>query len=160
MKPIEKITTWEEADQALAHLALLHRELTTLAAWRDEAIQRAKSDYVKRAEPIQASLGTQETELHRFVLTHQEDLEGRSRKLEFGRVGLLLVHEVAVRSVKKAIAWLVETRKPAYYRVKYELNKETLREASPEVLKACGAKVKSRDECWYEIDGQRIAVEE
>jgi phage host-nuclease inhibitor protein Gam len=159
MKTLEKITTWEEADQVLANLALGRRQLETLAIARDDQVQRAKADCDRQGAPILDRIAALEAELHRFALTHQEDLAGRSKQLTFGRVGFLLVHEVGIRSVKKAIAWLVESKRWAYLRVKHELNKETLRDAPPEVLKACGARVRSRDQFWYEIDDQRVAVE-
>lgn len=158
--PIEKITTWDDADAALAQLAGFRRDLTTLGGWKDEAIAKAKADYAKCAAPISAPLEALEAELKRFAVTHADELEGRSRACPNGRLGLLVIWDLRVRSIKTAVAWLVETKKWAYLRVKHELNKEALWEAPPDVLKACGAKRRSRDEFWYEVDGQRVAVEE
>jgi phage host-nuclease inhibitor protein Gam len=157
---IEKLHDWTEADQALGRLAELRRELTTCATWRGEAIAKAKAEYLKRAEPFETELDPLEAELKRFTLTHRDELEGRSRALTHGRLGFLLVWDLRVRSLKKAVAWLVEAKKWAYLRVKHELNKEALWEAPDDVLKACGMKKRSRDEFWYEVDGQRVAVEE
>jgi len=160
MKIIERIHSWEDADQALAELAAFRRNIAAYTAARDEDIQKAKSRYASLATPVYEHIERLEDELHRFLLSHQEDLDGRSRKLNHGRVGFLLVKHLTVRNVKKAIDWLRETKKVQYLRVTYRLNKEALREAPDEVLRACGARVKPRDEAWYEVDGQRFAIKD
>jgi phage host-nuclease inhibitor protein Gam len=154
-----KINDWNDADQVLGVLASLRRDRTALAATRDEAIHKAKDQYVRAAQPLDERIESLEAELHRFTLAHQDELEGRSRKLEHGRLGFLLVHELRVRSVKRAIAWLIEAKKMAYVRVKHELNREALYDAPNDVKQAIGARVKSFDEFWYEVDGERHAVE-
>lgn len=160
MDPLTKISDWADADAALGALGALRRELGQLAAARDQAIQQAKEAFVRQASPVSDRLDRLEQALQHFVLEHQEDLDGRSKKLERGRCGFLLVHALQVRSVKRAIAWLLEAKKLAYLRVKHELNREALFDAPAEVKKAIGVRVRPRDEFWYEVDGERFAVED
>lgn len=156
MKGIEKVTSWEDADRALADLAAQHRDRAVLTAWRDEQIQKARAEYTRRAEPIEARIEALEDELHRFTLTHQDELDKRSRTLTHGRVGLRLVQDLVVRNAKRAIDWLLEHKQALYVRVKYELNKELLQqEAEDTLLKACGIRRRSRDVWFYEVDGAR-----
>jgi phage host-nuclease inhibitor protein Gam len=156
----KKIGDWHDAEQALARLGQLHRDVKALEVARDEAIQQAKHAFNLKAAPLDGEIERLAAALQGFALEHQDELEGRSRKLDHGRLGFLLVREVVIRSLKKAIAWLLEARKVQYLRVKHELNKETLREAAPEILKACGARIRTRDEFWYEVDGERHAVKD
>jgi phage host-nuclease inhibitor protein Gam len=155
-----KISDWSDADVALAHLAERRRILAKFATERDEAISKARDVYLKRVRPWEDEIEALESELHRFALDAQGDLDGRSKTLTHGRLGFHLARELAVRSVKKAIDWLVESKKWAYLRVRHELNKEALRDADPDILKACGAKLKPHDQFWYEIDDARHVVED
>lgn len=157
---MHKIGDWNDADQVLGRLAQLHRDVTVLGTWRDEAVAKAKGEHADRVKPLDAEIEQLERKLRGFVVEHQVDLEGRSKKLERGRCGLLLVKALTVRNIKRAVDWLLEGRKKEYLHVKHELNKETLRDAPADVLKACGAKVRERDQFWYEVDGTRHAVED
>lgn len=155
-----KIRDWNDADEVLGRLAQLHRDVAVAGTWRDQAIQKAKDEHAHRVKPLVEEIEQREAELHRFVLEHQEDLEGRSRKLERGRCGLLLVKALHVRNIKRAVAWLLDAKKLQFLHVKHELHKEALRDAPADVLKACGVKVRDRDQFWYEVDGTRHAVED
>ncbi len=154
----EKILDWNDADGVLAQLAALHRQCTVLEASRDEVIQQARDHYKASVTPIEDQIERLEAELHRFTLTHQEELDGRSKKLEHGRLGFRLVKKLIVRKIETAVNWLLETKRMKYLRVDYELNKEALAEAPDDVLRACGARVKPRDQFFYEIDGEHHAV--
>jgi phage host-nuclease inhibitor protein Gam len=155
-----KINDWTNADAALARLGQLRRQVSALALTRDEIIQQAKEQYNRQAAPVLEQLEQGEETLQRFVLSNQADLEGRSRKLTHGRLGFLLAHKLSIRNVKKALAWLLEAGKVKYLRVEHELNKEALAEAPDDVLRAIGAKVKTRDLFWYEVDGERYTVKD
>jgi phage host-nuclease inhibitor protein Gam len=155
-----KISDWTDANEQLAHLGQIRRQIAALALTRDDILQEAKQQYVRQTAPLFEQLERAEEALQRFVLTNQVDLEGRSRKLAHGRLGFLSASKLKVRNVKKAIAWLLEAGKLPYLRVEHELNKEALAEAPDEVLRACGAKVKARDLFWYEVDGERYTVKD
>lgn len=160
MKTIEKISTWDEADLALSQLGALHRSVTARETERDAQIAAAKETCRKAVEPIGHQIEDLEVELNRFVLAHQDELDGRSRTLTHGRAGFLLVKSIHIRNVKNAIAWLLEAKKLAFLHVKHELNKDALRSAPADVLRAIKGKVKERDQFWYEVDGARHAVED
>lgn len=157
---MQKIADWNDADEVLGRLAQLHRDVAVLERWRDEASAKAKDEYATRAKPLGEEIEQLEGRLRHFVVEHQEDLEGRSKKLERGRCGLLLVKALHVRNIKRAVAWLLDAKKLQFLHVKHELNKEALRDAPAEVLKACNAKVRDRDQFWYEVDAVRHAVED
>jgi phage host-nuclease inhibitor protein Gam len=156
----EKISDWADADHVLAELGELNRDLTRLETERNEAIAAAKIRFFDKGTPVTDRITALEAALRRYVLEHEEELDLRSRTLTNGRVGLHLAHALTVRSIKKAVAWLVAAKKWAFLRVKHELNKEALADAPADVLKACGAKVKSYDVCFYEVDGVRYQIEE
>lgn len=156
------IRSWDDVNRSLADLGGLHRDLKTFTVERDEAIERAKDTYSRKATPVESQIAAVEESLERFVTAHQADLDGRSKELHHGRVGLLLVADIfriASKNVKSAIAWLLAAKKLDYLHVEHKLNKETLREAPDTVLRAIKAKVVSEDRCWYEVDGERHAVE-
>ncbi len=155
------IRSWEDVNRVLADLGGLHRDLKTFTVERDEAIERAKDAYSRKASPVEEQIGALEEALERFVTSHQADLDGRSKELHHGRVGLLLVSNIfriASKHVKGAVAWLLAAKKLDYLHVEHKLNKETLSEAPDIVLRAIKAKVVSEDRCWYEVDGERHAV--
>lgn len=156
MKSLEKVMSWDDADRVLAELAAQHRDLAVLTVWRDEQVQKARDEYARLEAPIKARIEALEDELHRWTLTHQDELDTRSRTLTHGRVGLRLVQDLVVRNAKRAIDWLLEHKQAVYVRVKYELNKELLQqEAEDTLLKACGIRRRSRDVWFYEVDGAR-----
>lgn len=162
MKTIETITAWDDANEALAQPASHHREVADHRRQRDEAMQTAKDLCVKGCQPLEETIEDLEAELKRYTLAHQDELEGRSRTLAHGRVGLFLVKRLAIgsRRVKGAIDWLVNARKLDYLHTKYALNKDALQKAPATVLRAIGARVAERDQFFYEVDNERYAVEE
>lgn len=147
-----RIKDWEQADGVLAELSALDRGIDAHETQAANRMARAKIDMVASCEPLLQRREKLEEALERFVRDREDEMDGRSRQLNHGRVWLRKVSAVTARSWKRVLDWLIANRKHDYVRTKYEVNKETLRDAPPELVKACGAKIKDEDHFGYDLN--------
>lgn len=147
-----RIKDWEDADRAMQSLARLDRDAEVLQAQAEQRIDTIRERLERDLRPTAKESAALEEALERFVRDREDEMIGRSRQLVFGRVWLRKTSRVTARSWKRVLDWLIAHRKSEYYRVKYEPNKETLKDASPELLKACGARIKDEDAFGYELN--------
>ncbi|MDZ4338851.1 MAG: host-nuclease inhibitor Gam family protein [candidate division NC10 bacterium] len=146
-----RILNWDHADLTLKDIGILAREQAEWALRAEADIAAIRDKVVMASRPLARRQEDLEEALERFVRDHEDEMEGRSRKLTYGRVWIRLVKSVTARSWKRVLDWLVAHRKADYYRVKYEPNKETLALAHADFLKACGARIKEEDSFGYEL---------
>jgi phage host-nuclease inhibitor protein Gam len=156
-----KITSWEDVNEAL----LEKGETMVLLGAIENALQIETNTLRQTAEvksqPLGERLQALEEAIEQFVTEHIDELDpgARSRKLTFGVVGWEKSKPaLKIRNVEKAMVKLLEVKKWAelYTRSNPEPNREALKTAPPEVLKAIGAKVKQDDNFFARPDTEQI----
>jgi phage host-nuclease inhibitor protein Gam len=160
--PLPKITDWNDVNQALARLAELHRDFAALETRRDQLIDEAKAEFLRDGGKLLPEITELGERVKGFVDAHPQDLDGRSKKLEHGIVAYRWASKLSIasRRVKSAVEWLLENKKAKYLHVEHKLNKEALREAPADVLKAIGARVTRNESFRYEITEGSFVVED
>jgi phage host-nuclease inhibitor protein Gam len=156
-----KITSWDQANQALRELGEARIAIGTI---EDELCLRtnvlrdqAESD----SEPLARRVAELEAALEAFASEHTDELDpgARSRKLTFGVLGWERGKPyLKIRSLKTCLEKLLESKKwkELYVREKPEVNREALKAAPPEVLKAVGAKIDQDDNFFARPDTEQL----
>jgi phage host-nuclease inhibitor protein Gam len=146
-----RVQSWEDADKALLEIARVERaieEHAARAAKEIEAIRERIAGPVRQLEGRKTDLTGY---VEAFVRAHEDEMDGRSKALTHGTVWLRRVSSLTARSWKRVLDWLVANKEMDYVRVEHEVNKTALREAPPETLRACGARVKHEDAFGYDL---------
>jgi phage host-nuclease inhibitor protein Gam len=127
--------TWGQANRALGLIAGIERRLARLGGEAD----RLRKRRTKWGDRLEA-----------FTRAHEGEMEGRSRKMPHGRVWLHQATTLTARSWAKVLEWLKREEMHSYIRTKEELDKDALRQAEPDLIESCGAKLKTEDVFGYE----------
>jgi phage host-nuclease inhibitor protein Gam len=150
------IKSWEGADEALLAIGRLDRQIEQYEAELSGLIEEAKKETVAAVKPLQERKKALELQLQAFCTEHKAEMEGKSRKLNFGRVGFRLSTRVVIKHVKTCVAALLRLGLENWLEVKYTPNKERLKELDEATLGEIGVKVESGDVFGYEVDRQKI----
>lgn len=152
-----------QADKALAEIAQHERDLARIEATLNKAIDRAKADAEKLAEPIRARLAALDNGLHAFGEHHKPEVcQGKRRSVElaFGTLGFRQSTEV--KPMPK-LTWgrVLELLKQKNFdqaiRRKEEPDKDVLHTYTDEELAEVGVRRVSKDAFWYEIKAEVIS---
>jgi len=146
-----RIESWEDVDKALLEIGRVERAIVVLGVASAEDELEAKRRLGSALKPLEARRQDLRARAEEFVREHEGDMVGRTWKGAHGKVWLRKVTTLTARSWKRVLDWLLENKKMAYVRVKYEVNKEALGDASEEMLKAAGARLKHEDAFGYEV---------
>ncbi len=165
----EALTSWAEADAALADLGRLDEEATAA----EEQYRRAMAEAEAEAARTRAALKEQRERLLRlledFCRCHESELARRSRRLLFGRVGFRTAPAVVVRDESAAVASLVGClQAERFLRVRRELDREALRAFLLRAqngngrlrhrLKRAGIRLELRDHWFYSINEAALSL--
>jgi phage host-nuclease inhibitor protein Gam len=155
------INTIQEADDALKEIAGLKREIELIEADMNEKIDQAKAEAEAQSAEPRSRLTMLEHGLQLFSAEKKSDLFDKKRTLElnFGRMGFRKSNEL---KTKKKVTWakvlgaLKEKGLLEAIRKKESVDKEILRQWSPEKLSEIGVEIQNKDTWWYEVDHQEI----
>lgn len=159
---IPTVTTLEEADATLAHIAARKRELALLDLGLKEDVDALKLKCAEASEPIRQDIEILEQSLIRFGESQKTELfiKKRSRELTFGVIGFRA--SSAVKPMKKTtweqVLGLVRgAGMPECIRTKQEVDKEALRQLPPERLATVGCRLEQTDTFFYELNETELA---
>ena len=153
-----QLHSWDDVNIALRRILEcescideINVELTrTIAAAKDEADQRARAAQEMKREA--------EVNVKDFVMRHRDELDGKTKQLNFGRTGFRLSTSLVVPSNKTAdvIESLRRYGMEDCITVKESVNKDVLKRYPCENIQRTGAYLKSVDEFWYEVDKETL----
>jgi phage host-nuclease inhibitor protein Gam len=156
-----KITSWDDVEQALrtkGETMGLLGEIENDLQVRTNAL-RAKA--VEASDPLGKRLADLDEAIEQYCTEHIDELDpgARSRKLTCGVVGWEKSKPaLKIRNLKKAMEKLLEVKKWAelYTRSNPEPNREALKMAPAEILKAIGARIEQDDNFFARPDTEQI----
>ena len=149
------IRSLEEADSALARIAGLSRHVALINLGLNESIAGLKLKAAAEAEPLTAEIEGLAQSLALFATQNKAELFSRRKSiaLTFGVIGFRQATRlvtVGKATFKRVLQQLLDRALDQYIRTKPELDKEALKGAGPELLKALGCKVLVEDEFFCE----------
>ncbi len=150
------IKNWSGVDDALLAIGRIDRDIEILEAHAQGEIEEVKARLVGAAKPHQERKKVLELQIQTFCEAHREEMKGKSRKLNFGKVSFHLGTKIVIRGLAACVEALKKLGLKDYVKVKESPNKERLRELDDAVLEQVGAKRVPEDVFGYEIDRERV----
>jgi phage host-nuclease inhibitor protein Gam len=153
-----ELKLWEDVDTALREIAEAEISLNEIDGQMNLAINTAKEHAAKLAKPLNSRVKALEALVKSFAEAEKSEMEGKSKQLNFGRVGFRQSSSVSVPA-KKADAILNNLKKFGMedcIAVKETINKEALEKYSDDDIAKVGASRKVEDKFWLETDKEKV----
>lgn len=144
------IQTIEDANLAIALIGSSRRDLIRIEADMNDALAQAKARYEEEAAPLARTIEANIAVLREYCEQHREEY-GIAKTVVFaaGEVSWRTRPPmVKVRSVKRAIAWIIERKWREFLRVKHDLNKEAMLARPERAAQIPGVKIGSEGETF------------
>lgn len=157
-----QIANANQADETLAEIASLTRELATIDLEMNTAIDAAKADARDKAAPIQARIKTLGDALGAYATYNKAELFTKVKTINanHGRYGFRKTSSLKPLPKLKwadVLDKVVATKGFAFLlRVKKELNKEAIRELPESQMEQLGCRLVRADEFWYEVEQDEV----
>lgn len=154
------IKNWEEVDEVMKKLLESQLEVEKIEADMNKQITEVKKKCEELARPYKDNIKKNELLLKEFVTVHKSELDGKSRKMNFGTVGFRLSTKVVLPKMIEAV--LENLKKFGMHdciNTKETVNKEILKTYSPDVILNIGGTLKTEDTFWYETKRDALSKE-
>jgi len=156
-KPKSAIKSWEDANEALRQIGSIETGLERIEA----AMQDRINDYKKRAEDQAAPLLREKAALELGIKEFagerkREFADVRSRQMLFGSVGFRKSTKITYRKAAAVVEKLKELGLMNCVKVKESPDKDAMKKLPDARLQQVGAKRKSSDDFWYEVDRDNV----
>lgn len=157
-----RLKSWDEVDAAMKEIMECEGCIDEITVALNRAVAVAKEEADKKARPAYERLKQLEYDVKEFTISRREEMEGKTKQLNFGRTGFRASTKLVVPPSQSAdvIVALKRYGMNDCVTIKESVNKEALkRYPSDDILKT-GAYLKSTDEFWYEIEKQDLKSNE
>ncbi len=161
-KNLYPVKNLEEANNALADIAALKRQVEGVNADMNAAIDRAKADAEVKAAPLQVQMNALENGLLAYAEINKDELfdKKRSVDLDFGSIGYRRSREVKPLP-KHTLAMVLDKIKTLNMteaiRTRESVDKDVLRNWPEERLATVSARIVEKDTFWLEPDETKLA---
>ncbi len=151
----------DHANQTLAEIGQLKRQIAATEAKMNDDIDRIKADAEAAVAPLSSRLASLENGLLAFAEYNKDELfsKARSKDLVHGSLGYRRSTELKTlpkMTWKQVLGKLEELGFAEAIRVRRDPDKDALRTWSPERLELIGCKMQEKDTFWYEINEQPL----
>lgn len=150
------LSSWAEVDQALREIREIDDTLAAYQAEHDRARDRLVAEYEAKAKPLLDRKGYLERSIKEFAEAHKQEMDGKTKFLNFGRVGFRQSTRIVLRNAKAILAALKAKGMHDCIVVKEEISKKALDKYDDAVLAEVGAVRKVEDVFWYEVARDEI----
>ncbi|MBE3574562.1 MAG: host-nuclease inhibitor Gam family protein [Firmicutes bacterium] len=150
------LKSWEEVDMNLKDICEIELQVEALEAELTQKISDLRLEKEMQAKPLLERKEKLGLEIKDFVERHLDELNGRSRVLNFGTVGLRRTTSILLRNVKAVLEALKARGMKDCIITKESVSKDALKEYPDEVLASIGVRRKTEDVIWYETDRARL----
>ncbi len=155
------VATLDQADQALAEIASLTRQIARVENELNERIDALKAQAKEQVDPWKLRLEALERGLKAFAKAHKDALftELRSCEVLHGSFGF---RRSTVLRVRKGVTWgevldrLGAMGRHDAIRVRKDVDKEALRQWPEADLEPLGVKRHEKDVFWYEVKAEQL----
>ncbi|MEG1406820.1 MAG: host-nuclease inhibitor Gam family protein [Ruthenibacterium sp.] len=159
IKSTPALASWTAADDTLRDIRALKHSMAEMDVEKNRRIDAIKDEYSKAALPLQNRVKRLEADIKEFVSAHRAELNGKSRRMNFGIVGYRLSSSVVVAANKMAdvIAKLKGMGHHECIKTVETLDRKALGRCPVNVILDVGAYVKQTDEFYYDTDDDALA---
>jgi phage host-nuclease inhibitor protein Gam len=152
------LNSWDDVDRCLREIAECEITLGGIEAQMNMTINEAKEEAARLAKPMQTRVTTLTALVKAFVEDNRANIEGKTKALNFGRVGFRQRSRVSIPT-KKISAIMKNLRNHGMddcISVKETINKEVLEKYPDEDIAKVGASRKVEDRFWMETDKTKV----
>lgn len=154
-----ELKTWDDVDKCLREIAECELTLGNIETDLNMTINEAKERAAKLAKPLQARVKALTALVKAFAEESKGDMDGKSKQLNFGRVGFRQSSSVniPVKKIAAIIKNLKEFGMGHCVTVKEFVDKEALEKHSDVDIAKIGASRKVEDKFFLETDKTKVA---
>lgn len=150
------LKTWDEVELNLKEIGEIDLALQTVEGAMNQKISDIKLEADLAAKPLQDRKEKLAHEIKDFVETHRHEIDGKSRRLNFGQVGFRQSTSIIISKVTAVIEALKARNMHDCINIKETINKDVLRTYPDETIAAVGARKKVEDVFWLEPDYEKL----
>ena len=158
MEDKESIQNWEEADLVMKELTELELQQEIYENEMNQKISDLKLEYADKAEGDQKRMAELAKDLKKFVQSHRADIKGKTRQLNFGKVGYRKSTRITIpKKIAETIIKKLENRgMDDCINVKKTVNRDTLKIYPDNTISSLGCVKRIKDIFFYETDREKI----
>lgn len=156
IKSESALVSWEQVDEALLNIGLLEREIEQRENELNEYLEELKKQTVAEVQPLLAQKTYLENQIKDFCLARRTEMDGKSRKLNFGTVGFRRSSRVVVAQVEECLARLQELGLWDCIRMKKSVDKARLKGLDELTIEKVGARLVVEEVFAYQLDHQKV----
>ncbi len=146
------IKTWEDVDKALKEITECTNEIEVIETGLSVKINDAQDKATQLATPLKEKIALLEKQIQEFTERHKNDLDGKSKKLNFGLVGFRQsARTELVGKVEEVISALKKFKMTDCIELKETVNKNILKKYSDQELEKVGAKRITEENFFFKI---------
>lgn len=155
--PETAIASWGGVDTALAQIAENRRRIEEATAKADREMKAVKDRLADTVQPLKGIISGLEKDIESFTLTRQDELDGRSRKLNHGSVFLRLTSSIPAPKGKKKDEVVARIRKTfgraasKYLKETVSISIDAMKELTDAQVKKLGLERNRADSFSYEL---------
>lgn len=156
-KIVPVYTDWNQVDEALKVIADIDNRMAIEEAKMNQDIDRIKTRTVEIFNPLIEQKELLEKNIEQFTKSKvSEFTDSKTKKFTFGSVGFRKSTEIVTRNVKAIIGALKNNKMLDCIIIKETINKDELAKYDDAALEKIGAKRKTGDKYYYEVNKERI----
>ena len=146
------LKSWDEVNAALKMIRDNEIELELIEADMGKKIADIKEQAVPYRDDIM------ELQVKEFVTLNKAELKGKSREMDFGKVGFRLSTKLMLpKQVEKVIKTLKKYGMGDCITVKESVNKDILKTYDEKTILSVGGTLKKEDTFWYETNREELS---
>lgn len=157
------LKSWFEVDAALREIATLELKVEEIEGDMNKQINGIKKSYGLDAKPHQDRIEKLGKDIKDFVAQNKDELDGKTKVLNFGSTGFRLSTSVVIPKAKEKVEAIIKSLKIRKMNdcinVVETVNKEVLKKYSEDEIIKIGAKLKKEDTFWYETSCEKIKAQ-
>lgn len=160
IKEAPVLKTWDDVDAALKEIAEKEIAIEEIEGDMNKQINGIKIASGLEAKPLQDRIDKLGKDVKEFVTEHKEELDGKSKVMNFGKTGFRLSTTLSLPTAKdkleKIISKLRKRKMDDCIIVKETVNKDVLKKYDEDTIVEIGGTLKKADTFWYETEREKI----
>jgi phage host-nuclease inhibitor protein Gam len=150
------LQTWADVDDSLKEIVQCDLQVERFEGEYNEAVTQFKDQVTAHVKPIQEKRDTLGRLVKEFCEEHKPEMVGKSRELNFGRVGFRLSTSMVIKNAKAIIALLKAKRLFNCVVSKESVSKDELKKLDDDTLAELGVSKRVEDVFWYETKRDQV----
>ncbi len=146
------LKSWADVDAALKEILYCNGCIDEVEVTLNREIAEAKDRADVKTRPMRERVRGLEAQMREYVDRHRDDLDGKTKRLNFGQTGYRLSTKLIVPKPADVLARLHQYGMDDCITVKESVNKDALKRYKSEDILKTGAYLRTDDDFWYEVD--------